>query len=223
VQRSALITLLEQNVEAIAENAFTRARRPFINLILFFDFEEGFRRAGRSIDRFLDRMLLDKPISWNGKNPSLDPSDTSFAEDVIHLIAGARGWGRDEILQLPMPEVFQALRKIQRDDPRCSKPARAKVHPFATRFTRRHRAIARAAVEKAAGLNLLRYFEEESSPAGSHPEQTAAESKDPVKELAAAPVYGPASPLPHLDAVATEGCKTSASTFPVSGLPSPVS
>jgi hypothetical protein len=175
--RSALIRLLEQNVEAIAESAFTRARRPFIELILFFDFEEGFRRAVRSIDRFLDRMLLDQPPWSKSKNPSLDPRDTCFATEVIHMLASAYGWSRDEILALPMPEVFQTIRKIQRDDPRCPERYLAKVHPLANRFTRRHRAIARKAARAAAGFELFDYL-------ASHPERSEAQSKDPVEEPA---------------------------------------
>jgi hypothetical protein len=151
-RRTSLVTLLEQNTEAIAQRAFDNVRRPFLDLILFFDFEEGFRRAVRSIDRFLDRMLLDKPLAPNGKKPSMDQSDTCFAEDVIHIIAGARHWSRDEILRMPMPEVFQAIRKILREDPECPERYRTKRHPFAMRFTRPHRAIARAAAEAAAGV-----------------------------------------------------------------------
>ncbi|MEN3369940.1 MAG: hypothetical protein V7609_2083 [Verrucomicrobiota bacterium] len=114
--------------------AFIEVRRKFIERVRGLNFQ----KAVRGINRFVDRMLLDKPISSKRKNLSFDPADVSVAGDIIHLIAGAYGWKRDEILQLPMPEVFQALRKIQRDMPGCPKRAHAKVHPIAARLTRKH-------------------------------------------------------------------------------------
>jgi hypothetical protein len=146
LRRKNLTSLLEQNVELISRNAFKRVQRRFIANILHL----RFATVERAIRRFTARMLFDKPPQSKRKNLSLDPSDTSAAADVIHIIAGAYDWSRDEILRLPMPEVFQALRNIQRDQPKCPKRARAKVHPLATRFTARHRAIANAAAEKLA-------------------------------------------------------------------------
>lgn len=138
--------LLEQHTEGIARNAFSRVRRQFIDGIL----QLPFSTAVRAITRFIDRMLLDKPLVSRGRNLSHDPSDTSFANDIVHMIAGAHGASRDEILRTPMPEIFQTLRNIHRDNPNCPKRYRAKVHPFATRFTRRHRALAEAAAALAA-------------------------------------------------------------------------
>lgn len=144
-RRLSLITLLNKNVERIAHNAFRRARRSFLGNILVLRERDDphLTRTIRAINRFLDRMLLDKPIVSKGKNLSRDPSDTSSAADIIHLIERAYGgYSRKDILGLPMPEVFQALRNIHRDNPNCPKRARSKVHPFATRFTRKHHAIA---------------------------------------------------------------------------------
>jgi hypothetical protein len=125
--------------DELALAAFKRVQREFIDRIL----QLPFAPTARAIHRFVDRMLLDKPISSSRKS-LLDPSDTSSAADIIHLLAGAYHWSRDEILRLPMPEIFQALRNIQRDGQNCPKRARVKVHPFAMRFTRKHLAIAEA-------------------------------------------------------------------------------
>jgi hypothetical protein len=130
--------------EERAAAAFIKVRREFAEQVRGIDYFA----AVRAIDRFVDRMLLDKPIGSKGSLS--DPADTSVPTDIIHLIAGAYGWSRDEILELPMPEVFQALRKIQRDMPGCPKRARAKVHPYATRLTRKHRRISEAAAVAAA-------------------------------------------------------------------------
>jgi hypothetical protein len=148
LRRASLIGLLEQNVEAIAMAAYQYERMRFLRAIR----SVPFAAARRAIRRFVDRMLLDQPPRTKNKNPSLDLSDTSAVEDIIHIIAGARGWSRAEILRMPMPEVFQAIRNIRRDDPKCAKRHRARVHPFAVRFTRKHRKIAEAAAFAEAGL-----------------------------------------------------------------------
>jgi hypothetical protein len=71
-----------------------------------------FNSATRAITRFLDRMLIDKPPSAaksNGSRP-----DTSFAASVIHQIGKEYGWSDEAILDLPMPRLFQYMRKIHR-------------------------------------------------------------------------------------------------------------
>lgn len=148
IRHSSLVILLEQHAELVVANAFKRSRSKFIERVRGLPF----RQTVRAINRFVDRMLFDRPASSGRRNApaTSEPADTSVAADIIHLITGAYGWHRDQVLALPMPEVFQALRKIQRDNPKCKKRERALVHPFATRFTRKHRALASAAAEAAA-------------------------------------------------------------------------
>jgi hypothetical protein len=128
--------------EERAANAFIKVRQEFIERVRGLDFVA----AVRGINRFVDRMLLDKPIAATKRKQLFsDPEDTSVGADIVHLIASAYGWKRAAIMEMPMPEVFQALRKIQRDMPGCPKRARQRVHPIAARFTRKHCAIAEAA------------------------------------------------------------------------------
>jgi hypothetical protein len=126
-------------------DAFVMVRREFIEQVR----KVSLSAAVRAIRRFMRRMLLDRPAYSSSSNASSDPADTSWAADVIHMIATAYHWPRADILALPMPEVFQALRNIRRDQPNCPKKHRAKVHPIASRLTRRHRKIATDAAASA--------------------------------------------------------------------------
>jgi hypothetical protein len=152
IRHSSLVILLQKHTESIAQNAFSQVRREFIDRIITLPF----RPAVRAINRFLFRMLLDRPPVGKNKNASIDPSDTSAGGDMIHMLAAAYGWQRAAILQLPMPEVFQSLRNIYRDNPHCSKPLLAKRHPLANRLTRKHRAIARRAARRSSPEYLAR-------------------------------------------------------------------
>jgi hypothetical protein len=126
--------------------AFVQVRREFIEQVRAIDFH----KSVRAIRRFVARMLIDRPLG-SKRTVSSDPADTSFAADVIHIIATAYGWSEEKIDQLPMPKIFQALRLIQRDKPGCSKRDRAKRHPLAVRFTQKHRKISADAAEWIAG------------------------------------------------------------------------
>ena len=123
--------------------AFIKVRQEFVEQVRGLDYFQ----AVRAINRFVDRMLLDRPIGSKGSRT--DPADTSVDADIVHMIAGAYGWTRDYIVNLPMPEIFQALRSIQRDMTGCPKRAKARVHPLAVRFTRKHREISRAAAAES--------------------------------------------------------------------------
>ncbi len=91
-----------------------------------------FKSAMRTINRYIDRMLIDKPPQRVGKITK-DKADTSFAASMIHLIASNYGWSGEEILDLPLPRLFQYMRKIQREnDPKTSL-----WNPIRDRFTAR--------------------------------------------------------------------------------------
>jgi len=87
----------------------------------------------RAIDRYLDRMFLDKPPTSGGKSES----DACFAAAMIHEIASAYGWDADSILDTPMPALFQYVRQIQRD--RMSKYGKdlPRFNPLRSRFTKK--------------------------------------------------------------------------------------
>ena len=92
-----------------------------------------FKATVRAIQRYLDRMLADKPPS-SSKSSGSRP-DTSFAASVIHALAQTYSWGDEAILDLPMPRIFQYLRKIRRDaDPEFSyfNPLRDRVQKYIT-------------------------------------------------------------------------------------------
>ncbi len=72
-----------------------------------------FRSSLRACDRYLDRMLIDRPPTTATKQAQCKP-DTGFAANMIHQLASAYGWNDDQILDLPMPRLFQYLRRIQR-------------------------------------------------------------------------------------------------------------
>jgi hypothetical protein len=138
LRRPDLITLLEQNAASISANAFKRVRSRFSESIIALPFDSSVR----AINRFVDRALLDKPQGRSNKNPSLDPTDTSCDADVIHMIAGAYHWSREEILTLPMQEIFQALRNINADNERRVGKTPRKAHPLGARLTKRFKDIA---------------------------------------------------------------------------------
>jgi hypothetical protein len=71
-----------------------------------------FTATTRAITRYLDRMLIDKPPQ-SGKSNGSRP-DTSFAASMIHQLAKEYGWSDEAILDLPMPRLFQYMRKIHR-------------------------------------------------------------------------------------------------------------
>ncbi len=105
---------------------------------------EEFRRAVRSVFRFIDRMLCDRPPSSTGGSQS----DVSFVASLVHEIATAYGWDRDTILDTPMPQVFQYVRKIQREH----NPKLPRFNPVTARLTKRllDRALAEAQVKAAS-------------------------------------------------------------------------
>jgi hypothetical protein len=103
------------------------ARKKFVASIA----DLPFRATTRAIARYLDRMLIDKPPQPARSNDS--KSDTSFAASMIHHFAKEYGWNDEEILDLPMPRLFQYLRKIQRShDPELSF-----WNPLRDRFTKK--------------------------------------------------------------------------------------
>lgn len=103
------------------------ARRNFIDRIATLPFHA----AVRSISRYLDRMLIDRPSS----NAKADGSraDTSFAASVVHALASLYGWSDETILNLPMPALFQYLRKVQQHH----NPEAVSFSPLRDRFTQK--------------------------------------------------------------------------------------
>jgi hypothetical protein len=108
------------------------ARAAFIESIAPVFAGTVFPRAVRIVSRFFDRMLLDKPPVSEGGGVSSKP-DASFAAGVIHLVAKNYGWSQDEILDTPMPVLFQFIRKLQRDQD----PEMEHWNPLTDRFTAR--------------------------------------------------------------------------------------
>jgi hypothetical protein len=84
------------------------ARKKFMRSIAKLPFQ----LALRACDRYLDRMLIDHPPAMGKKTGR--KIDTSFAATVIHQIASAYGWSDELILDLPIPRIFQYMRKIHR-------------------------------------------------------------------------------------------------------------
>lgn len=72
----------------------------------------AFLRAVRVIHRYIERMLIDRPASSSKNDGS--KSDTSAAAALVHALASAYGWSDDQVLDLPMPRLFQYLRRIER-------------------------------------------------------------------------------------------------------------
>ena len=91
---------------------------------------DRFHRSVRSIKRFVNRMLVDKPPSSGGSNSI---SDVSFVGAFVHEFASAYGWDEDQILDKPLPQLFQLLRQILRD----RNPKLPRFNPIAARLTRR--------------------------------------------------------------------------------------
>ncbi len=85
----------------------------------------------RAIDRYLDRQLRDRPPTNAVK--SSKKMDTSYAAMVIHILASEYGWGADAILDLPMPCIFQYIRRIDRSND----PEMGYWNPVRDRLTRR--------------------------------------------------------------------------------------
>jgi len=110
----------------------------------------SYGQTRRAINRFLDRMLIDKPAVTDG--PS-SPTDVSFAASFIHQVASAYGWSEDTILDLPMPALFQYVREIQRDKAAAAGKSRPKFNPLRSRLTRK--ALAKAlATNSASGSEI---------------------------------------------------------------------
>ncbi len=103
------------------------ARKDFIARIASLPFKP----AIRSISRYLDRMLIDRPASNDKANGSR--ADTSFAASVVHAFASLYSWSDETILSLPMPALFQYLRKIQHHH----NPEAISFNPLRDRFTAR--------------------------------------------------------------------------------------
>lgn len=103
------------------------ARAEFVADISQLDF----RGAVRSISRYLDRMLIDRPASNAKANGA--GADTSFAASVVHAFASLYGWSDRTILNLPMPALFQYLRKIQQHH----NPEAITFYPLRDRFTQK--------------------------------------------------------------------------------------
>jgi len=104
--------------------ASTDARKEFVASIS----DLPFRTSVRSITRFLDRMLIDRPPGSSKSN--CQKPDTSFAASMVHQLAISYGWSDDAILDLPMPRLFQYLRKIHRSND----PELAYFNPLRDRF-----------------------------------------------------------------------------------------
>jgi hypothetical protein len=107
-----------------------RARQKFIASIIALPYA----KIRRAINRFLDRMLIDKPPVTDG--PSSQP-DVSFVASFIHELAAAYGWSRGEILDLPMPEIFQYFREIRRDKYAAAGKSVPRFNPLRARLTKR--------------------------------------------------------------------------------------
>ncbi len=105
----------------------TEARKIFVIAISSLPFLASIR----SIDRYLDRQLRDRPPSPAVKTDN--KMDTSYAAMVIHLLASQYGWGADAILDLPMSCVFQYIRRIDRS----KDPEMGYWNPIRDRLTRR--------------------------------------------------------------------------------------
>jgi len=90
-----------------------------------------FKSAIRAVDRYLERQLIDKPPVPVRRNDS--KPDTNFAASVVHALSKAYGWNDEAILDLPMPRLFQYLRKIKRD----VDPGLACFNPLRDKFTKR--------------------------------------------------------------------------------------
>ncbi len=97
-----------------------------------------FVSAVRAINRFLDRMLIDRPP--HQAKQSKEKSDTSFAASIIHSLSVNYGWSGEEILDLPIPRIFQYLRRIQRE----REPEAALWNPMRDRFLARYMAKRKA-------------------------------------------------------------------------------
>ncbi len=103
------------------------ARKAFVSAMA----DLPFLSTIRALQRYFDRMLADKPPTSSRRSDS--HPDTSFAASVIHALAKTYGWTDDAILDLPMPRIFQYLRKIRRDND----PDMAYFNPLRDRFTKR--------------------------------------------------------------------------------------
>ncbi len=115
------------------------ARRQFVESIAAIPFKSSVRNIGR----YIDRMLIDKPPQPAGKLVK-GKADTSFAASMVHRLAGEYGWSGEEILELPMPRIFQYLRRIQREND----PKSALWNPIRDRFVARWMMKRRQAREK---------------------------------------------------------------------------
>lgn len=90
------------------------ARKAFVESVA----DLGYHSAVRTISRFVDRMLIDKPPIPESKSKGKAKPDTSFAASVIHTMAISYGWNDELILDQPIPRLFQYMRKITRyNDP----------------------------------------------------------------------------------------------------------
>ena len=102
-----------------------KARAAFVSSIATLPFHA----TTRAINRYLDLMMFDRPPSSAANRKSAAP-DTSFAASIVHEMGAAYGWDDETTMDIPMPRLFQLLRKIQRQhDPEMghSHPLREKI------------------------------------------------------------------------------------------------
>ena len=142
-------------------------RRAFVASIAHLPFE----RAVRAISRYLDRMLIDKPVST--ENGNFAAPDTSFAAGIIHALASEYGWSQDDVLDVPMPRLFQYLRLIQREH----NPKLARFNPIRARLTKK--IIARALDPKSCSSSSS-----SSTPPNEKRPRTRDEDEDEHEKIA---------------------------------------
>jgi hypothetical protein len=147
-RRLTLVRILESQREAIAQNAFRRVKADFADSIICIPFVD----ALRAIYRFMDRMLRDQTGGRRRLAKGDDEmfADISYAADVVHTVAIAYGWGKNEVLDCAMPEVFQLVRQINRTTLARLGKNMPPIHPLQARLTKRFRKKAEAAALAAA-------------------------------------------------------------------------
>lgn len=83
------------------------AREAFMARIAALDFE----KAVEAIRDYRTMLFVDAPKGGSGGTPA-----TAFIASVTHRLASAYGWSRNSIHDLPLPEVFQYLKRLSGDD-----------------------------------------------------------------------------------------------------------
>jgi hypothetical protein len=85
-----------------------RSKRRFTKRLRNLKYEQ----AIIEVDEYLDAMFLDSPASSDGGDGA---AFTSFAVSIINYIAEAYGWSRHEILNAPLPELYQHIKRIEKN------------------------------------------------------------------------------------------------------------